>query len=568
MGLFRRWAINILFLGALAVYGAGLLVDIMEVDAAQYASLSREMAETGSYLEVYHRGNDYLDKPPLLFWVSSFWIDIFGPHNWTYKLSSFLFSILGIISTYKLGHLLYNKRIGFVAAIMLATSQAYFLFNHDVRTDTILTSAVIFAVWQIMAFIFYRERMHLIGGFFGIGLGMLAKGPIALMVPFLAFASYFIGRKRYKDFFQWEWLMGLAIVAIMLSPMLYGLYTQFDQHPEKEIVFMSDAGNRTETEVSGVKFYLWTQSFGRLTGENVWSDGSPPTYFVDTFLWSFLPWSILAVWALLWRLGNTAVDVIKRRKKQEWLTLGGFVLPFIAFSLSQYKLPHYIFVLFPFAAIITAEFVLRVLYEKPTWWGNVMWGIQSVNVIAIGAVATILLTYVFPTGNAFIFIIFGGLMAVSLASLFSRTRINQIVLSSALAIIAANWVMNTHFYPELFKYQAGKWAANWVDEHEIPKERIFIYPSFGFFSFEYYANHTFYNVDYNQIEQLLENGQDVWIYVKDDYVTNLENKLGRKTEVLASFPAFHISLLTIDFLNPATRDEQLSEQHLVKISAK
>jgi hypothetical protein len=224
--------------------------------------------------------------------------------------------------------------------------------------------------------------------------------------------------------------------------------------------------------------------------------------------------------------------------------------------------------LFPFAAIITAEFVLRVLYEKPTWWGNVMWGIQAVNVIAIGAVATILLTYVFPTGNAFIFIIFGGLMAVSLASLFSRTRINQIVLSSALAIIAANWVMNTHFYPELFKYQAGKWAANWVDEHEIPKERIFIYPSFGFFSFEYYANHTFYNVDYNQIEQLLENGQDVWIYVKDDYVTNLENKLGRKTEVLASFPAFHISLLTIDFLNPATRDEQLSEQHLVKISAK
>ena len=566
MGLLRRWAINILFFSALAVYGAGLLVDIMEVDAAQYASLSREMAETGSYLEVYHRGKDYLDKPPLLFWVSSVWIKWFGPHNWTYKIASFLFSILAIVSTYKLGHLLYNKRIGFVAAIMLATSQAYFLFNHDVRTDTILTACVIFAVWQIMAFIFYRERMHLIGGFFGIGLGMLAKGPIALMVPALAFAAYFVGRKRYKDFFRWEWLLGLFIVLLVLSPMLYGLYTQFDQHPEKELTFMSDAGNRTETGVSGIKFYLWTQSFGRITGENVWSDGSPPTFFIDTFLWSFLPWSLLGVWALIWRLSNTLVDVFKRRKKQEWLTLGGFVLPFIAFSMSHYKLPHYIFVLFPFAAIITAEFALRVLFEKPKWWGNIMWGIQTFVVIAMATIALAILTYVFPDFNLLAWIGFIGLMAVALFSLFSKERINQIVLSSALAVIAANWVLNVHFYPHLFKYQAGKWAAEWVNQNNIPKDRIYIYPSFGFYSFEYYANHTFYNVNTEIIDAQLAAGDDVWVYVKDDYLEVLEGRYSN-TEIVAIFPAYHISMLTWEFLNPATRDEQLNEQYLVKISA-
>ncbi len=566
MGLFNRWAINLLLFSALAVYGAGLLVDIMEVDAAQYASLSREMAETGDYLQVHHRGKDYLDKPPLLFWVSSVWIKLFGPYNWTYKLSSFLFSVLAIISTYKLGHLLYNKRIGFVAAIMLATSQAYFLFNHDVRTDTILTAAVIFSVWQIMAFIFYQERMHLIGGFVGIALGMLAKGPIALMVPVLAFGSYFIGRKRYKDFFKWEWLLGLVIVLIVLSPMVYGLYTQFDQHPEKELIFMSDAGNRTETGVSGVKFYFWTQSFGRLTGENVWDDGSPPTFFIDTFLWSFLPWSILGIWALLWRLGNTVVDVVKARKKQEWLTLGGFVLPFIAFSMSQYKLPHYIFVLFPFAAIITAEFVLRVLFEKPKWWKNLMWGIQMVVVLGIATVALIMLTYIFPQFNFLAWAGFLILIGAALYSLFSKERVNQIILSSALAVIAANWVLNVHFYPHLFKYQAGKWAAQWVEENNIPKDRIYIYPSFGFYSFEYYADHTFYNVNTDTIANHLQNGEDVWVYVKDDYLEVLEGRFDN-TSIVAAFPAFHISMLTFEFLNPATRDEQLNEQYLVKVSA-
>ena len=47
MGLFKRWAFNLLFFSAAAVYLAGFAVDIMEIDAAQYASLSREMAETG-----------------------------------------------------------------------------------------------------------------------------------------------------------------------------------------------------------------------------------------------------------------------------------------------------------------------------------------------------------------------------------------------------------------------------------------------------------------------------------------------------------------------------------------
>lgn len=565
MGLFRRWAINILFFSAAAVYMAGLLVDVMEVDAAQYASLSREMAETGSYLEVHHRGSDYLDKPPFLFWISSAFIKVFGPHNWSYKLASFLFSILAIVSTYKLGHLLYNKRIGFVAAIMLGSSQAYFLFNHDIRTDTILTSAVIFAVWQIMAFVFYRHKMHLIGGFVGIAIGMLTKGPIAIMVPVLALSSYFIGRNRIKEFFRIEWLYGLGIVAILLSPMVYGLYTQFDQHPEKEILFMSDAGNRTETNVSGVKFYFWTQSFGRITGENVWKDGSPPTYFIDTFLWAFLPWSALAVWAILWRLSNTIVDVVKRKKKQEWLTLGGFLLPFIAFSMSSYKLPHYIFVLFPFAAIITAEFVLRVLKEKPKWWSNLMLGMQATIVAGIAAASVAMLTYVFPTSSILVWLVFVGLMAVAIASLFSKEYLNRIVLSSALAIIAGNWVMNTHFYPKLFQYQPGHSAAVWIEENNIPKDKLFITVSHAFYSLEFYSDHTFYTLTQDRLQNLVKKKEPFWLYVKGEHFHYFKEQFPN-SEVLVSFPAFHISMLTPEFLNPATRDDQLSEQYIVKVT--
>ena len=565
MGLFRRWAINVLFFSAAVVYIIGLNIDIMEVDAAQYASMSREMAETGDYLEVYHRGNDYLDKPPFLFWISSTFIKIFGPTNWAYKLASFLFSILGIISTYKLGHLLYNKRIGFTAAIILGTTQAFFLFNHDVRTDTILTSAVIFAVWQITSFVFYNNKMHLIGGFVGIGIGMLTKGPIALMVPVLALSSYFIGRKRFREFFRKEWLLGILIIAVMLAPMAYGLYTQFDAQPNKAVTFISQDGATVKTNVSGLKFFFWTQSFGRITGENVWNDGSPPTFFIDTFLWSFLPWSLLAIWAILWRSFNTIVDIVKRRKKQEWLTLGGFILPFIAFSMSSYKLPHYIFVLYPFAAIMTAEFLLRLLFEKPKWWSKILVVIQTIVIIGIATVSILMLTVVFPTNNILIWGVFIALIGISVAALLSKEYINKVVLSSALAIIAANWVMNTHFYPELFKFQPSKAAAQWVEENNIPKDRILLTVSYSAFSFEYYADHTFYVATTDRLTELGDSGEAFYIYVSDNYLPKIQTQY-EHAEVLATFPAFHISMLTWEFLNPKTREEQLSKQYIVKIS--
>ena len=48
------------------VYLTGAFVNVMDIDAAQYASMSREMLESGNFLQVKEHGQDYLDKPPLV----------------------------------------------------------------------------------------------------------------------------------------------------------------------------------------------------------------------------------------------------------------------------------------------------------------------------------------------------------------------------------------------------------------------------------------------------------------------------------------------------------------------
>ena len=68
-------------------------VDLMDNDATQYATIAMQMNDTGSYLEIMWRDMQYLDKPPLLFWMSSFLFSIFGPSHFVYRLPSILVNL-------------------------------------------------------------------------------------------------------------------------------------------------------------------------------------------------------------------------------------------------------------------------------------------------------------------------------------------------------------------------------------------------------------------------------------------------------------------------------------------
>src|ERR1044072_7165232 len=98
-----------LILGAL--YFCAVRVDIMDIDASQYAEISREMARSNDFLHIYDRGYDYVDKPPFLFWVTALSIKAFGATPFAYRLPTILFAFLAIYATYRLTRLLYNESV-------------------------------------------------------------------------------------------------------------------------------------------------------------------------------------------------------------------------------------------------------------------------------------------------------------------------------------------------------------------------------------------------------------------------------------------------------------------------
>ena len=225
-----RYHLSVLLI--VLAFAANLFVDI---DAAQYAEISREMAEIGNCLKVFERGRDYLDKPPLLFWLSSTSFKIFGLHNWSFKLPALLVLFLGVFSTFKLASMWYDRRIARMAALILGTTQAYLLMTNDVRTDGILTGFTAYALWQLSAFLQHGQWKHLLGSALGVALAMMAKGPGGIVFPGLAIGGHLLLTRDWRNLLNWKWLIFLVLVLALLLPMLWGLYQQFDLHPEEHV---------------------------------------------------------------------------------------------------------------------------------------------------------------------------------------------------------------------------------------------------------------------------------------------------------------------------------------------
>lgn len=530
----------------------------MDVDAAQYASIAREMLERGDYLHITNRYQDYLDKPPLLFWLSALSFKVVGISNFAYKLPSLLFALLGIFSTYKLGNLLYSEKAGMLSALMFASCQAMFLITNDVRTDTILTGAIIFSIWNIAVFNQTGKWISLLAGFTGIALAMLAKGPIGLMAPAMAFGSHFILRRGWKSIFMWQWIIGLLIVIVLLSPMLMGLYQQFDLHPEKGI--------------SGVRFYLWDQSFGRLTGDNPFINSqqkpqtTDPFFFAHTFLWAFLPWSIFFICGYWQKLKMIVLAKFKLNENEEAITSGGFTLVFIAMSLSDYKLPHYIFILFPLAAIITADYLLR-LYEnsEKKKLQQVFSVVQKITIVLIWLIILTLCIYSFPIKSVLLWVSLIVFLSLTVYFLIKRFEpLQKLIVVSLVSIIGANFMLSSHFYPTLLSYQSNVEAGRFIDSKNIPNEQFVCYISGGH-SLDFYSKRIVPWIQSpNGVNDKMKNG-DVWVFTNDEGKQNFEKENFLPDSVIM-YADYKVTMLSLPFMKPDEREKMLKKKHLLHFS--
>ncbi len=534
------WAIIIL---------GGMWVDVMEVDAAQYAAIGREMRDTGSWLEVYERGEDYNslgnpDKPPLLFWLSAASYTLLGVHDFSYKLVSVLVGLLGAFSIYQLGRLIYDTRTARLAAILYGSSLGFILMLNDVRTDTLLIGWVAFACWQLERYLRGKRWGAWFLAFTGIAMAMLAKGPLGLIAVAAPFGADALLRRDWKRIFRWEWILGIILILIWLTPMLIGLYRQWGWD-------------------HGVIYYFWTQSFGRITGENVWKDDTSPFFFTHTFLWTFLPWSLLLITALFRNIFEIRRQV-NNALSGEFIAPAGFVLLFLAMSSSHFKLPHYIYITFPFAALLTADFLADL--QSGTRIFKWLSSIQLFVSLLVLTVSGMVVSWIFPGGFGWGFLTGFGLVAV-LAAFFQKfDGMFRLLGPSLISLLVFGLVANFVFYPNLLRYQASSNAGKYIHRQQLNENDVALFAigEESIHALDFYAEMTVPFV--GNTDSLLLPGQNTrYVYTTAAGLSDLQ-QAGYQTSIVKRWPFFRVTHLNGHFLNPAKRAESLEERLFVLVS--
>ncbi|MES2428960.1 MAG: glycosyltransferase family 39 protein [Bacteroidota bacterium] len=538
-----------LFIGiAVAVNLSGLFIPITGPDGTLYASIAKTMAQRNNFVDLYAYGKDWLDKPHFPFWITAFSFKLFGINTWAYKLPGILFLLMGAVYTYLFGKALYNKQTGLWAALILLTAQHIILSNNDVRAEPYLTGLIIAAVYHLYKANAQNSYLQLLWGCLFTACAIMTKGTFAIIPIGGAMVGHLAITRQWKQLFNLRWLVGIILVLIFILPELYCLNQQFDLHPEK-LIF--DRHN-----VSGIRFFFWDSQFGRFFNTGPIKGNGDPTFFIHTTLWAFLPWSLL--------LFVSIYQFIKKGSKQvkttEWYCICGSLLTFLLFSASKFQLPHYLNIVFPFFAIITAPYLQRVQMPK---------SIKAIRIAQTVIIALLLLVvgvlHYFYQPETFTTAIGVVLFSLLMGLLFlpqaiTANVLSKIFLRTLLASFLVNIYLNTVFYSSLLHYQAASEAAMWINKHNPEKLTVVQMDDDFVSAMNFYINAPIITIKGDTTYP----AKPFLLYATADQVKDMAAH-GYKVQSLQTFQRYWISRLKLSFLNKATRAKELTQTEVVLV---
>ena len=415
---------------AVLVNASGMFSPILNSnDAYFYAVISKNIVQSHDWVNLIYGGKDWLDKPHFPFWMTALSFKIFGINSFAYVLPGFVFHCLGAYFTYRLACDLYNRETGLVAALIYATSLHLMLSALDIRAEAFLLGEIMPAVY----FWWHYNRTPklsylLLGGLF-TGLALMTKGLFVVVTIWGGFFILWCYQRRFCEFLRLKWLVAYVVSAIFLLPELVCLYLQLDTHPEK-VIFGSN-------HVSGIKWYFWGSQFGRFFNSGPISNNhGNPLFFVHTFLWAFLPWSVIFILASYSQVKKFRTLAGDEREKLIFIN-ASFWLSFIMFSATKFQLDHYTNIIMPFAAILCARYVLTaqgILEQRLAL-------IQRTLSYTLLLVLVVLIFVILKIQLLAFIVVFPLIFGISFLLYPRKSRLQQILLMPALSIMVVLFVL-------------------------------------------------------------------------------------------------------------------------------
>ena len=350
---------------------------LFDPDEGRYAEVAREMLARHDWVTPTLDYVKFFDKPPLLYWGIAASYSVFGVNEWPARLVPALAALLGLIMTWILGRRMFGARAAILAVLILATSLMWPLMARVVLTD-MLFSALVFtslALWWTGHTSQGRAQTGAFIGFWiALALGVLAKGPVAVVLVGGTLFFYLTLCGQWRSVARMKWGAGVPLFLAMAAPWFVLVAAR---NPEFNHIFWFE------------------QHVGRFLGDRAIRDHvNGPFYLLELlpllcFPWSiFWPLALVAAWKKLWPARSL--------HQRALVFLGcGCVWTTLFFSVSDSKIVTYVLPVLPLLALGMGAYLERVLvaarFERPSLslrWSTIvlalLLGIGGVVGLALG----------------------------------------------------------------------------------------------------------------------------------------------------------------------------------------
>ncbi|HTD41607.1 MAG TPA: glycosyltransferase family 39 protein [Mucilaginibacter sp.] len=540
----------LLFVLALAVNFAGFNQRFFTDDPGLYASISKNLLYHKSFFDLFTYDQDWLDKPHFPFWMVLISFKIFGVSVWAYRLPALLFFLLSLRYTFLFSKKYYDEQIAWIAILIVATSQHVIMLNTDVRAEPYLMALVVGSIYHISCLEERYTYADLLLGALLTACAIMTKGIFVIVAIYGALFGQLFFQKKLKSIFQLKWLFLGLLTLIFTLPEFYALYTQFDMHPEKTVFYRH--------QVSGIKWFLWDSQFGRFVnnGPITQKKSGDPIFYLHTLLWAFAPWCLLFYYAVYKNIRR----ILFRKRLVEYYTISGGLLLLILFSLSRFQLPFYTNAIFPLFAIITAPFCFKPLRRVGIAIRQISLYIYSAAFIVI----TFVINYFAKPEDLLLFflidcaILAAGVFFIAIPKI-GKPHLRAFFLT-CLAVLFANFYLNTVFYSIMADYNGQIKAANYINRDSFDGYHLY---SLRFENnvFQFYSKRPINYIPLDSFKNF--NPPPHSVFYARKLSIDILNQQHAGFKVLSAFPNYPQENILPKFVNAATRESVLDSVYLI-----
>ena len=357
-------AISLLIVFVLIAFLPGFFqIPPVDRDEARFAQSSKQMVETGDYVDIHFQDEVRYKKPIGIYWMQAAAVHVGEALGipqarttiWLYRLPSLFGATGAVLLTYWAALAFVSRRAALMAALMMASSILLGVEARLAKTDAVLLCTCVAAMGAMARlYLGYRCEPDGTAGWrlpailwTAIAGGVLIKGPLILMFVILTAVTLSIRDRSVRWIGHLRPFTGFAWMMLLVLPWFAAIVAKSGTE------FFSDAvGHDMLAKVA--------------SGQE--AHGAPPGLYLLLFFVTFWPGSVLAVMA--------APKVWKARSEPGAQFLLAWLIPsWLVFEAVVTKLPHYVLPLYPAIAILIAGILDHGGLMKKRWmvFGTVGW---------------------------------------------------------------------------------------------------------------------------------------------------------------------------------------------------